>query len=313
MLYSYFHVSLGDKTDKRYFALESPGFEFHTDILSLVCVIFYVVSIITARQRTLLMKILICEYIICDRPFPHMGQEYPFLWLSKIFLSLPACLILGLNCCLKLSINAILAASWQNKQNCMCAQRILRLAWASAQSDQSSLSTWRMLASLACSYPLNAQHSEDSGQTGRMPRLIWVLAGRTIVWLVLSGGASCIKLPSSGGFRSQWPPESRRVPRECNCWGVCSYIDARELLQRMPLVAIQNLARWRSLTFVFNNSKWRPAKLCLRLRSISRVQHLIRKLWCTKVKVETSLLPGMTIFFRSKRSIVIFRSNENFI
>ena len=30
-----------------------------------------------------------------------------------------------------------LAASWQNQQNGMCAQRRLRSAWASAQSDQS--------------------------------------------------------------------------------------------------------------------------------------------------------------------------------
>ena len=29
------------------------------------------------------------------------------------------------------------AASWQNQQYCMCAQRRLRSAWASAQSDQS--------------------------------------------------------------------------------------------------------------------------------------------------------------------------------
>ena len=63
------------------FVLENPGFEFHTDILSLsfLSFFFYVVSIVTARQRTLLMKILICDYIICDRPFSHMGQEYPFL------------------------------------------------------------------------------------------------------------------------------------------------------------------------------------------------------------------------------------------
>ena len=32
------------------------------------------------------------------------------------------------------------AASWQNQQNGMCAQWILWSAWASAQSDQSSLS-----------------------------------------------------------------------------------------------------------------------------------------------------------------------------
>ena len=78
------------------FALESSGFESHTDILSFFSVIFfYVVSIITARQRTLLMKILISDYILCDRPFSHMGQEHPFLWLSEIFLFRPACLILG--------------------------------------------------------------------------------------------------------------------------------------------------------------------------------------------------------------------------
>ena len=36
--------------------------------------------------------------------------------------------------------------------------------------------------------------SEDSGQTGRMPRLIWVLAGRTVIWLVLSCRGSLILL-----------------------------------------------------------------------------------------------------------------------
>ena len=54
------------------FALENPGFESHTDIFSLSSVIFYVVSIITARQRTVLKKILICDNIICNSPFSHM-------------------------------------------------------------------------------------------------------------------------------------------------------------------------------------------------------------------------------------------------
>ena len=31
---------------------------------------------------------------------------------------------------------------------------------------------------------------EDSDQTGRMPRLIWVFAGRTVILLVLSWGGS---------------------------------------------------------------------------------------------------------------------------
>ena len=41
--------------------------------------------------------------------------------------------------------------------------------------SESSLSAWRKLGSLAT----NWAHSEDSDQTGRMPRLIWVFAGRT--------------------------------------------------------------------------------------------------------------------------------------
>ena len=83
------------------FALESPGFDFHTNILSFSFLSFFFfvvvvfVSVITARQRTLLMKILSCDYIICDRPFSDMGHEYPFLWLSEIFMSRPAYLILG--------------------------------------------------------------------------------------------------------------------------------------------------------------------------------------------------------------------------
>ena len=49
----------------------------------------------------------------------------------------------------KYRIVAIWAAAWQNQQNGMCAQQRLRLAWASAQSDQSSLSAWRKLGPLA--------------------------------------------------------------------------------------------------------------------------------------------------------------------
>ena len=48
--------------------------------------------------------------------------------------------------------------------------------------SESSLSTWRKLRSLATHWA----HNEDSDQTGRMPRLIWVFAGRTLTLLVLS-------------------------------------------------------------------------------------------------------------------------------
>ena len=52
----------------------------------------------------------------------------------------------------------IWAASWQNQQNGMCTQRRLRSAWASAQSDQSLLSAWRKLGSLATHW----MHSDDA-------------------------------------------------------------------------------------------------------------------------------------------------------
>ena len=80
------------------------------------------------------------------------------------------------------------AASWQNQQNGICAQWRLRSAWASAQSDQSSLcAQWVDKDSRF----LHAD-SEGSDQTGQMPRLIWVFAGRTLILLVLSWGGSYV-------------------------------------------------------------------------------------------------------------------------
>ena len=56
-----------------------------------------------------------------------------------------------------------------------CAQQSLRSAWASPQSDQSSLCAQWVAKDIIF---LHAD-SEDSDQTGRMPRLTWVFAGRT--------------------------------------------------------------------------------------------------------------------------------------
>ena len=71
------------------------------------------------------------------------------------------------------------AASWQNQQSGICAQR--------TQISLPSLIrvfAVRMKKAWFFSYPLSA--SEDSDQTGRMPRLIWVFTGRTVALLVLS-------------------------------------------------------------------------------------------------------------------------------
>ena len=59
--------------------------------------------------------------------------------------------------------------------NWLCAQRRLRAAWESAQSDQSSLCTQWVGKDPSF---LHAD-SEDSDQTGQMSRLIWVFAGHT--------------------------------------------------------------------------------------------------------------------------------------
>ena len=72
----------------------------------------------------------------------------------------------------------------------VCAQQRLRSAWAPSQSDQS----------LRCA--LNGQRRTQGffmriakiDQTGWMPRLIWVFAGRTLLLLVLSCRGSNILL-----------------------------------------------------------------------------------------------------------------------
>ena len=61
------------------------------------------------------------------------------------------------------------------------AKTQIRPVWS-----ESSLSAWRKLGSLA----IHWAHSEDSDQTGWMPRLIWVFGGRTFILLVLSWGGS---------------------------------------------------------------------------------------------------------------------------
>ena len=83
------------------------------------------------------------------------------------------------------------AASWQNQQNGMCAQRRLWSAWASAQSDQS----------LRCPHEENlgpelpTERTAKTDQTGQKPSLIWVFDGRIVILLVLSWGGSFDEIP----------------------------------------------------------------------------------------------------------------------
>ena len=74
--------------------------------------------------------------------------------------------------------------SWHDKTSnvvvCPAKTQIslgIRPVWS-----ESSLCAWGNLGSLATHWA----HSEDSDQTGQMPRLIWVFPGRTFILLVLS-------------------------------------------------------------------------------------------------------------------------------
>ena len=66
--------------------------------------------------------------------------------------------------------------------------------------SESSLSAWRKLGSLATRWA----DSEDIDQTGRMSRLIWVFAGRTIFVLFLSWDGSSVL--------TRLIPDSRKEP-----------------------------------------------------------------------------------------------------
>ena len=81
------------------------------------------------------------------------------------------------------------AATWQNQQS-GCAP--------SKDSDQSRLVrvfAVRLKKAWVLSYPFST--SEDSDQTGRMPRQIWVFAERIAILLVLSWGGSNADHPFS--------------------------------------------------------------------------------------------------------------------
>ena len=75
----------------------------------------------------------------------------------------------------------IWATTWQNQQSeCAPAKTQISLGIRPVLSE-SSLSAWRNLGPLATYWA----HSEDSDQTGRMPRLIWGFAGHTLTLLDL--------------------------------------------------------------------------------------------------------------------------------
>ena len=79
-------------------------------------------------------------------------------------------------------------ASWQNQQWCGCAHPAktqISLGICPVWSESSLCAQW-----VAKDPSFLRADSENSDQTGRMPRLIWVFAGHTATLLVLSWGGS---------------------------------------------------------------------------------------------------------------------------
>ena len=122
---------------------------------------------------------------------------------------------------MRLSIATNLPHDKTNKMACVSSMTQIRLGncpiWL-----ESSLSAWRKLGSL----PIHWVHSEDSDQTGQMPRLIWVFAGRTVILLVLSWGGSVYEgIPLE--MQIPWKSWVFRHPKICcnysRIWNMWSY------------------------------------------------------------------------------------------
>ena len=78
--------------------------------------------------------------------------------------------------------------------------------------SESSLSTWRKLGSLATQWA----HSKDTDQPGRIPRLIWVFTGRTVILLVLTWGGSVMGKQCRPRLNSSWKSSLIRVCTVCH-------------------------------------------------------------------------------------------------
>ena len=136
----------------------------------------------------------------------------------------------------------------------LCVQRRLRSAWASAQSDQSSLSVWWKLGSLATHWA----QSVNSDQTGRIPRLIWVFAGCTVTSLVLTWGGSIL---GTSGYQisavnddSMWFRDGHPLMKH-NYWATARQNQQNDLCAQRRLRSVcistwsdqSSLSAWRSI------------------------------------------------------------------
>ena len=115
--------------------------------------------------------------------------------------------------------------------------------------SESSLSAWRQLWSLATHWA----HSEDTDQTGRMPRLI-IFDGHTVILLDLSRGGSFVPFPFA--VLSRMWNSIVSIPDHCRLIFYCdSYLCTYRYIRCDPAVAYffkycsVNLRTWPSDDF----------------------------------------------------------------
>ena len=108
---------------------------------------------------------------------------YPFYKLISILITILNTGMLGQKMSFKFYIKWLFEPRHDktNKMSVRPAKTQISLGIRPVWSE-SSLFAWRKLGPL----PIHWAQSEDSDQSGRMPRLIWVFAGRTVILLVLS-------------------------------------------------------------------------------------------------------------------------------
>ena len=113
------------------------------------------------------------------------------------------------------------------------------------QSDQSSLCAWWVAKDP------NFPHadSEDSDQTGRMPRLIWVFAGRTLILFVLScrGSNTQIPLPDPNDPDRSLQVQNKKLKRFCSLtWCRWIWIHVHNRFRKAQTYKMHFADPWRS-------------------------------------------------------------------
>ena len=91
------------------------------------------------------------------------------------------------------------ATTWQNQQSVRPAKTQISLGICPVWSESSLCAQW-----VAKDPKFLHADSEDSDQTGRMPRLIWVFPGRTLILLVLSCRGSNVNIIDRSQTQHFW-------------------------------------------------------------------------------------------------------------